>query len=326
MFFSSWCELDVDAGLCKVYIPLIESKLSLELDKGYLTVREGAKSPFTFRLSPDSETMEVISAQNLSTLTVLTLKFATLAPLLLSEKWPEKFMEFPLLCRSCGSDSVPAGRKAFLVPSLLWGFEEVRACEECAPMSHGKVRRTDHSQRIYVSDQKIYATGVCSACPGCRTILGREVVPLTAFLSDLKVEGLWVEIRKFSVFSDHLPFLQGYSRLAELGGAVDKISERNFRLVSDGLEISMRVLGGPVEIRPREGERMPEEISTRTVRCIRVLVNISGGNEAESFPVDHDQLLALVEAVEKFPVSPDLWPSGGDWKLLYLPLHPEMDD
>jgi hypothetical protein len=335
MFCRAWAEIDTEKGICKLFTPQVKTGAAVELDKGYLTISDGDKNSLTFRISPTSEGMQLLSAQSMSELTFFTVKFASLAPLAISEKWPENFLEFPLLCRHCQTDAIPKGRKPFLVPSMLWGFEEVRACEECAPMSHGssKMRRTDHSQRLYVGDRSLFVAatdGVRSECQGCRFSLGRDVVPLTPFLSDLKVQGPWVEIRKSAIITDHLPFLPGYTQLSELGAVVEKLEARSFRFVSEdsGLELGIRVLGAPIDVRPAEGQSMLGETCTRTVRCVRVLIKADDVSEAdgEIFHVDHNQLVALVEALENFEAPGDLWPIGDKWKLFYLPLHPEMDD
>jgi hypothetical protein len=337
MFFSAWTELDLDSGLCRIYVPKISFTLSVSLCNGYLVVRDGEEIQYSFRLGSASEKMEVLSAHTLASLTTLTLRFSALEALSFSERWPEPPLVTPLTCRACGTCVVPAGRKAFLIPSLLWGFEEVRACEECAPMQPcGKSRRTQHGQRIYVGERSVFVgDGVLSTCSGCGKAVGRDVVPLTPFLSDLGVEGQWTEVSKFSVTCDQLEFLQAYTTLAEIGGAVEKFyvdneEQRTLTIITSvGNICHVRILGTPIALRPLEGEKLPGENSTRTARCIRVLLNFEisdATSDSAQVTVAQNHFVDLMHAVEKFPAPQDLWPRTDAWQLFYLPLYPEMDD
>lgn len=154
-----------------------------------------------------------------------------------SEDWTDPWSE--LRCRLCDAELATSELDACLLPSATWGFEDMRVCEECGPLTCGRKRGR---KNFFLVDQfSVYFRG--TGC-GCGTLLdGAE-------LERIKTVAGWESCVKFSkhkIIGPH--FLSFYSEFsAGLWEAVNepgraKVIAKDVVLVTEqGVRPGVRIL------------------------------------------------------------------------------------
>lgn len=320
----SWVEFDVEKKTAKVIIPAVDGDIAVDMDNSYFCVSAGS-CEYSVRIGAESELKGIVSASRGATLSYVTVLFKTLVIRGCDENWPSLPLQAPIKCRECDFDIVQPGLEAFIIPSLSWAFEDMRACEECQPFTPPcKSKRASFDNRLYISDTSIFCRGIAQSCPGCHAIIGEFVASASTLYHDLGIDGRWVEIFKSRVTSQELPFLNGYTPLSDAGKFVDQVvnDSRTMRmsLISDsGLQTEVKVLSEPLYIYPLD--------NTPPFRAIKCLVRVDKFSNVTDGQQDatHDVVLALINAANNPMLPKELEIPGNTWTLTFLPLPPELD-
>jgi hypothetical protein len=326
---NSWVEFDVEKKTARIIIPFRDGEISVEMKNSYFTVQQG-EVEHSVRIGAESELEGIASASRTKSLTSINVSFKRLIIRGCDENWPSQALVAPVTCRVCEAIVIAAGLEPFLIPSLSWAFEDMRACEECQPFTPPcKSKRASFDNRIYISDVEILCRGVSPECPGCGASLGQRVTSSSPLYQDLGIDGRWSEISKSKVSSSELPFLAGYTNLAEAGKFVQQVVDdsRKLRMTlrsETGLETEVKVLSDPLHIFPLENEG-----SERPFRALKCLVRADAfaavaKDDAEEAP--HDAVEALIEAANRPQLPKELSPPGNTWTLMFLPLPPDLDE
>ena len=320
---NSWVEFDVEKKTAKVILPATDGDISVEMNNSYLCVHAGTIE-YSVRIGAESELKGIVSATRGVTLSYVTVIFKTLVIRGCDENWPSQALRAPIQCRACDLDIVQPGLEAFLIPSLSWAFEDMRACEECQPFTPPcKSKRASFDNRLYISDTSIFCRGISPECPGCRANIGEFVASASTLYHDLGIDGRWLEILKSRVISQELPFLSAYTPLSDAGKFVDQVvnDSRTMRmsLISDtGLQTEVKVLSEPLYIYPLD--------KTSPFRAIKCLVRVDKFSDAkDGQEATHDVVLALITAANNPLLPKELEIPGNTWTLMFLPLPPELD-
>jgi len=319
---DSWIEFDVEKKTARVVLPFAEGEISVEMRNSYFSVTQGSVER-SVRIGAESEIDGLVSASRTKSFSTINVLFKRLVIRGCDENWPSQALVSPIACRECKHEIIPAGLEPFMIPSLSWAFEDMRACEECQPFTPPcKFKRSSFDNRIYISETNILCRGVSPDCPGCAAPLGAAVTSASPTYTDLGIDGRWSEISKSRVCSPELPFLAAYTDLSEAGIFLEKVvnDSRTLRisLISDsGLQTEAKVLSEILHIFP-----LPDGRPFRALRC-HVKSDFSRDGSGQF--LGHDALAALIEAANAPQLPKEFSTPGNLWTLMFVPLPPDFD-
>jgi HECT-like Ubiquitin-conjugating enzyme (E2)-binding len=320
--------------------------VEFEYENLYFYVIIGDERRWSIRLAKNSRLIEYCGAANIGKYLVFKFEFESLSMHEIYEQWPSQ-LKRPLICEKCDNVLLNGGQ-CLLLPSSTWGAEDLRACEECHPFDAPHTNKVCkiNDDRLFINDKSIFTQTYNLAnfemqrdqiiCSSCHSVIGRQLHTAPNALSELKVgsgkcktsAGSFVEINKNHVFCEQVLQLINHHPVASVGSIIENEMKRFFNIKSpSGNSCRLKLIGGPVHTRTLKDERLLNGLSEVPVRALKVLVcegvEIAGGAEIE---VSDEQMDSLLEYIEKSGYMRDFWPEDDDFRFLYLPTIPELED